>query len=276
MNITSAVNVNMAAPVYSEIANTANAESAAREKANALPPVEAAKESAKSFNRDNPNQRQGVSQQAQNVKQGKPGKDREVSERGSSQEETKNNASEQDKDAQVSDTKASNGQALTEQQLDEIKLLAARDREVRTHERAHAVTGGALTGSPSYTYEKGPDGRRYAVAGEVSIDASPVPGNPEATIRKMEQVRQAALAPAEPSSQDRKVAAMASQTIAQSRVEVLKSNISQPQDSESQDDSDSRSDDASSTQLADKNREKIEYSQEGADIKSGTVLAIQV
>ena len=55
----------------------------------------------------------------------------------------------------------------------------------------------------------GPDGNRYAIGGEVSIDVAPVDGDPEATIAKMEIVKAAALAPAEPSAQDRKVAAIA-------------------------------------------------------------------
>jgi hypothetical protein len=49
----------------------------------------------------------------------------------------------------------------------------------------------------------------YAVSGEVSIDSSPVKGDPKATVRKMEQVVRAALAPAQPSGQDRAVAAAA-------------------------------------------------------------------
>lgn len=90
-----------------------------------------------------------------------------------------------------------------------VDQLKARDREVRDHEQAHARVGGAYAGEPSYSYQTGPDGQRYAVGGEVSIDASPVADDPAATIAKMEIVKAAALAPAEPSSQDRKVAAMA-------------------------------------------------------------------
>jgi len=85
----------------------------------------------------------------------------------------------------------------------------ARDREVRDHEQAHARVGGPYAGQPSYTYQTGPDGNRYAIGGEVAIDIAPVNGDPEATIIKMEVVKAAALAPAEPSAQDRKVAALA-------------------------------------------------------------------
>jgi hypothetical protein len=48
-----------------------------------------------------------------------------------------------------------------------------------------------------------PDGCDYALGGEVAIDTSAIAGDPEATLRKMEQIRRAALAPANPSGQDR-------------------------------------------------------------------------
>ena len=101
-----------------------------------------------------------------------------------------------------------------------IDALKARDREVRAHERAHQAAGGQYAGAASYTFERGPDGRAYAVGGEVPIDASEIKGDPEATIEKMEQVKAAALAPAEPSGQDRKVAAMADAKAAQARAEL--------------------------------------------------------
>ena len=87
--------------------------------------------------------------------------------------------------------------------------LAATDQAVRAHEQAHVAAGGPYAGTPSYEYEVGPDGRRYAVGGEVPIDAAPVSGDPEATIFKMRIVEAAALAPPEPSAQDRAVAAIA-------------------------------------------------------------------
>ena len=94
-----------------------------------------------------------------------------------------------------------------QQQLRELKL---RDAEVRAHESAHmAAGGGHVNGGAGYTYQKGPDGRQYAIGGHVSIDASSVPGDPEASREKAQQVRRAALAPGEPSGQDRQVAARA-------------------------------------------------------------------
>ena len=99
------------------------------------------------------------------------------------------------------DCEDENAQGLTEQEQAEVDALKARDRQVRAHEQAHAAIGGAYAGAPSYTYQVGPDGQRYAVGGEVKIDASPIPGDPEATLEKMRVVERAALAPAEPSSQ---------------------------------------------------------------------------
>lgn len=108
---------------------------------------------------------------------------------------------------------------LTEAERKEVQKLKQRDREVRAHEAAHKAAGGSLAGAPTFQTVQGPDGRRYAVSGEVKIDTSPVPNNPEATIRKMEIVRRAALAPSQPSAQDRQVAADAAAKIQQARIE---------------------------------------------------------
>ncbi|MGM0766932.1 MAG: putative metalloprotease CJM1_0395 family protein [Pseudomonadota bacterium] len=115
---------------------------------------------------------------------------------------------------------APDGQMLDEAQLKELTELKARDREVRAHEAAHQATGGQYAGAISYVYERGPDGAQYAVGGEVSIDVSPVQGDPQATIEKMRVVRAAAMAPAEPSAQDRAVAAEAMQTMLQAQAEM--------------------------------------------------------
>lgn len=110
-------------------------------------------------------------------------------------------------------------QELRRQQL-EIADLVQRDREVRTHEQAHAAVGGQYAGAPTYGFKRGPDGQSYAVSGEVSIDTAPVPNDPEATLRKMEIILRAALAPIEPSPQDLRVAALAQAQAAQARVEL--------------------------------------------------------
>lgn len=107
-----------------------------------------------------------------------------------------------------------------------INELQRRDKEVRSHELAHAAVGGSFTGAPNYSFKTGPDGKKYAVGGEVSVDLSTIAGNPTATIAKMQKVHAAALAPANPSAQDTKVAANAIQIIlqAQSELQIQDSN----------------------------------------------------
>ncbi len=100
---------------------------------------------------------------------------------------------------------------LTDQEKRQVRELRRRDREVRSHEQAHKAAAGPHAGGASFAYTVGPDGRRYAVEGEVPVDLSPVKGDPQATIRKMQQIRQAALAPSDPSTADRQVAARARQ-----------------------------------------------------------------
>ncbi|MGB1261785.1 MAG: putative metalloprotease CJM1_0395 family protein [Cognaticolwellia sp.] len=116
----------------------------------------------------------------------------------------------------------SKAEAFAEKQV--IRNLASRDKEVRTHEMAHARVGGAYTGSPSYTFEIGPDGKKYAVEGEVSADLAPVAGDPAATIAKMKVVQAAALAPAKPSAQDVRVAASAASIILTAQAELVANN----------------------------------------------------
>ena len=112
---------------------------------------------------------------------------------------------------------------LTQEEQKEVRELQNRDQDVRAHEMAHIAAGGQyVRGGASFEYETGPDGKRYAVGGEVSIDTSAVSGDPEATIRKMQVVRRAALAPAEPSGQDRAVAASASQKESKARQEQVR------------------------------------------------------
>jgi hypothetical protein len=122
---------------------------------------------------------------------------------------------------------------LSEEEQQEVERLQERDREVRTHEQAHVAAGGQyVRGGVQYEYASGPDGRRYAVGGEVSIDTSPVSGDPDATIRKAQAVRRAALAPAEPSGQDRSAAAAASQMEAKARQERLEGKTEEGAESE--------------------------------------------
>lgn len=111
---------------------------------------------------------------------------------------------------------------LSEEDNREVERLKARDREVRAHEMAHlAAAGGLATSGARFTYEKGPDGVRYAVGGEVGIDTSSG-RTPEETLQRARIIRAAALAPAEPSGQDRAVAAKATQMEAEARAELAR------------------------------------------------------
>lgn len=122
-------------------------------------------------------------------------------------------------DEQASREQERQEQRQQNQEKQEIEGLKLRDREVRAHEAAHAAVGGALAGAPQLTFKTGPDGKRYAIAGEVAIDISRA-ATPEATLAKMGQVERAALAPADPSGQDRVVAAKAARLANEASVEI--------------------------------------------------------
>lgn len=110
---------------------------------------------------------------------------------------------------------------LSDEERAEAQRLAQRDREVRAHEAAHKGAAGRYArGGAEFEYERGPDGRQYAVGGEVSIDVSR-PSDPQAALQKAQVIRRAALAPAQPSAQDRSVAAEAAQMEQQAKSELL-------------------------------------------------------
>jgi len=125
--------------------------------------------------------------------------------------------------------KGDTAEKLTAEEKQQVSELKQRDAEVKAHEAAHmSAAGGLVRGGASYEYQKGPDGRDYAVGGEVSIDSSPVTGDPNASIAKAQQIRSAALAPRNPSSQDHKVATKASRMEDEARQELSK-NEQNPQ-----------------------------------------------
>ena len=108
----------------------------------------------------------------------------------------------------LNDVKGKKEKLNIEQKLKLIKLQQ-RDMHVRAHEAAHIAVGGSLVaGGATYTYQRGPDGKLYAVGGEVKIQI-PKSKNPKENIKIARQVRAAALAPSNPSPQDLKVASMA-------------------------------------------------------------------
>ncbi len=114
----------------------------------------------------------------------------------------------------------SDQQTLSKEELATLTKLQARDTEVRAHEQAHlAAAGQYATSGASFSYSTGPDGKRYATGGEVSIDISKE-NNPQATVQKMRVVQRAALAPANPSATDRSVASQAAAKEAQALQEI--------------------------------------------------------
>ncbi len=145
---------------------------------------------------------------------------RETTAKESAEKEVKEEAS-QAADNNSSSSNKNNEKEFTEREQQQLEELKRRDTEVKAHEQAHlSAAGGLARGGASFDYETGPDGKRYAVGGEVNIDTSRASDDPQANIRKAQQIRRAATAPADPSSQDRSVASEASRMEAQARIEL--------------------------------------------------------
>jgi hypothetical protein len=110
---------------------------------------------------------------------------------------------------------------LTPEEKEQVRELKEQDAKVRRHEQAHVMAGGRYIKSRAqFQFELGPDGKLYAVSGEVQIDTSKEPDDPEATIQKAQTVRRAALAPSDPSPQDRRVASEANRMEFEARMEL--------------------------------------------------------
>ena len=116
---------------------------------------------------------------------------------------------------------SNNQYELTQDQKMQVIELQRRDLEVRTHEAAHMSAGAGLTTGASYSYQRGPDNKMYAISGEVGIDTSPGK-TPEETLKKAAQIKRAALAPAQPSSADLQVAATATNMEIEAKMEIQK------------------------------------------------------
>ncbi len=104
----------------------------------------------------------------------------------------------------------------------QLASLEASDREVRAHEQAHLSTAGGLASGPaSFTYRRGPNGVNYAVGGEVPISVRKGQ-TPEETLAIARKIQAAALAPAQPSQQDRNIAAVAGQMALDAATELAR------------------------------------------------------
>lgn len=135
-----------------------------------------------------------------------------------SSDKTLNNKDKNEDDTQK---QVVNGLELDAKQIQQLRELQSTDREVKAHEAAHQAAGGSLAGGASYSYVKGPDNQMYAVSGEVPIRMQK--GNtPDETIANARQIASAAMAPANPSPQDYKVAANALKLEMEARSEAVK------------------------------------------------------
>jgi len=163
--------------------------------------------------------------------------------------------------------KDQSSEELTQEEQLEIDELLKRDTEVRTHEQAHiAASGGLSQGAPSFSTTTGPDGQSYATEGSVNIDMS-AGRTPEETIAKMRTVQKAALAPANPSSADRQVAASAAikqreaqQEISDEQAELINTGLEAKQ---------------SSDQTVSTEQEDIEIQEQADSMDSFSRLAIE-
>jgi len=125
--------------------------------------------------------------------------------------------------AEKTASEATRTEAEDPQVQQQVSRLKQIEEKVKAHEAAHKAVGGSLASSASYSYTQGPDGRNYITGGEVQIDMSGG-RTPKETIAKMQQVIRAALAPADPSGQDRAVAAQAATQMAQAQQQKLQSD----------------------------------------------------
>ena len=219
--------MNIVTPFPSININTANVHTESARRDNQLreviPPPAATKPSNaenKTLN-DGDKTKQPGSEAGTYDAKGRLAEDKVIEERQQGSEQGEPEQSEQEQQEAKQEQQKEQKVAEQEQQdAEQIKELKARDTEVRIHEQAHATVGGQYAGSPSYEYQRGPDGTNYAVGGEVQIDVAEIKGDPKATIEKMQTVRAAALAPQEPSGADRSIAADATQKLMAAQAEL--------------------------------------------------------
>lgn len=105
---------------------------------------------------------------------------------------------------------------MSDEQLASVRQRREMDKAITQHEEDHHRVAGNLARSGCvYETETGEDGQQYRKAGHVMIDMTE-DKDPQKTVEKMKQVREAALAPesnvlAPLSEQDKKVAREASE-----------------------------------------------------------------
>ena len=115
------------------------------------------------------------------------------------------------------------------QEDEQVRELKNIQNEVIAHEQAHKAAAGEFGGGISYSYTEGPDGKRYITGGEVPIKLKQG-STPEETLRNMQKVQAAANAPADPSGQDRQVAAKAAAIASRARSEIAREKSAENND----------------------------------------------
>lgn len=127
-----------------------------------------------------------------------------------------------------SQTQIINGRELDQKSVQTVRELQRIETSVQAHEAAHMAAGGSLAGGASYGYTQGPDGKMYITSGEVPI-SMPSSDDPNQNIAYARQVAAAAMAPADPSPQDYKVAAQAAQMEMRARMDLSAKNAEEMQ-----------------------------------------------
>lgn len=184
-----------------------------------------------------------------------------IQKNNTTQENTENTNS-QNKDSKQNNeqTQMINGVELTLQQVQQLRELQSIDRNVKAHEAAHQAAGGGLAGAASFSYTRGPDNQMYAVAGEVPIRMQEG-RTPEETIANARQVAAAAMAPADPSPQDYKVAANAAKMEFDARAEATKLKAQEAKEKKEEEEEKQESSDKNN-QDSKNNPEKVEVNKE--------------
>lgn len=186
----------------------------------------------------------------------------EKTQKNNTTQENTENTNSQNKDSKQNNeqTQTINGVELTLQQVQQLRELQSIDRNVKAHEAAHQAAGGGLAGAASFSYTRGPDNQMYAVAGEVPIRMQEG-RTPEETIANARQVAAAAMAPADPSPQDYKVAANAAKMEFDARAEATKLKAQEAKEKKEEEEEKQESSDKNN-QDSKNNPEKVEANKE--------------
>ncbi|NHG50856.1 hypothetical protein GRO02_004660 [Campylobacter jejuni] len=186
----------------------------------------------------------------------------EKTQKNNTTQENTENTNSQNKDSKQNNeqTQMINGVELTLQQVQQLRELQSIDRNVKAHEAAHQAAGGGLAGAASFSYTRGPDNQMYAVAGEVPIRMQEG-RTPEETIANARQVAAAAMAPADPSPQDYKVAANAAKMEFDARAEATKLKAQEAKEKKEEEEEKQESSDKNNQDSKD-NPEKVEANKE--------------